>query len=313
MSSACSYASSCFILVGSHLISLQRPGEGPRPICPFQSRWPLNKGTLALTSVPSNAVGYRKSGGNTIRCAASGATAVEEDYYIILGVPTTAGKEELKRAYRKLALQYHPDVNSDPAAEGRFIELSTAYEVLADEEQRAAYDKYGKAGKPASASPSGAASEAFDTWDEFKPHKRTSRKGSAREAAAAAVPGGSSSSSGEAQLGDVVEYPLSAAAQASHGDGRSKGVGFVVGRNQDRGDKHKLPPESLELVELEVLFCEEGSTEWRTDPLESAAFARLSDLRVIRSEFDRRHDAWSLHDDLSPGCGSAIYEEEIIV
>ncbi|MDW7977855.1 MAG: DnaJ domain-containing protein [Candidatus Caldarchaeum sp.] len=69
-----------------------------------------------------------------------------KDYYEILGVPRNATKEEIKRAYRKLALQYHPDRNKSPEAEEKFKEISEAYAVLVDDEKRKLYDMYGQAG-----------------------------------------------------------------------------------------------------------------------------------------------------------------------
>ncbi|HSM34846.1 MAG TPA: molecular chaperone DnaJ [Longimicrobiales bacterium] len=69
------------------------------------------------------------------------------DYYEILGVERSAGADEVKKAYRQLALQYHPDRNpGDAEAEARFKEATEAYEVLRDAEKRAAYDRYGHAG-----------------------------------------------------------------------------------------------------------------------------------------------------------------------
>src|SRR5947209_16963471 len=65
------------------------------------------------------------------------------DYYDVLGVSHTAGTEELQRAYRKLARQYHPDVNRDPGAEERFKEVSEAYSVLSDPDTRRRYDRFG--------------------------------------------------------------------------------------------------------------------------------------------------------------------------
>ncbi|MEM4190028.1 MAG: DnaJ domain-containing protein [Candidatus Caldarchaeum sp.] len=69
-----------------------------------------------------------------------------KDYYEILGVPRNATKEEIKRAYRRLALQYHPDRNKSPDAEEKFKQISEAYAVLVDDEKRRLYDMYGKAG-----------------------------------------------------------------------------------------------------------------------------------------------------------------------
>jgi curved DNA-binding protein len=69
--------------------------------------------------------------------------ADQRDLYEVLGVPRTAGQEEIQRAYRKLARAYHPDVNSDPDAEERFKEISAAYDVLSDPETRRRYDAFG--------------------------------------------------------------------------------------------------------------------------------------------------------------------------
>ena len=66
-----------------------------------------------------------------------------KDYYEILGVPRDASVEDIKKAYRKLAHKYHPDVSKDPEGEAKFKDLSEAYKTLKDPEARAAYDKLG--------------------------------------------------------------------------------------------------------------------------------------------------------------------------
>lgn len=71
--------------------------------------------------------------------------ASKRDYYDILGVSKSADKDELKRAYRKLAKQYHPDINKDDNAEEQFKEVQEAYDVLSDDNKKAAYDRYGHA------------------------------------------------------------------------------------------------------------------------------------------------------------------------
>ena len=70
----------------------------------------------------------------------------KQDYYEILGVQRGAGAEEMKKSYRKLAMQYHPDRNpNNPAAEHKFKDLNEAYDVLKDDQKRAAYDRFGHA------------------------------------------------------------------------------------------------------------------------------------------------------------------------
>src|SRR5919107_4092333 len=70
----------------------------------------------------------------------------KKDYYDVLGIQRSAGKEEIKNSYRKLALQYHPDRNKSPGAEEKFKEISEAYAVLSDDEKRKRYDTYGHVG-----------------------------------------------------------------------------------------------------------------------------------------------------------------------
>ena len=93
------------------------------------------------------------------------------DYYEVLGVTRTANAEEIRRAHRKLALQYHPDRNKEKSAATRFAEIQQAYEVLSDDEKRKQYDDFiriggtpeafaggaGAAGAGAGSSPSGQA------------------------------------------------------------------------------------------------------------------------------------------------------------
>jgi molecular chaperone DnaJ len=72
--------------------------------------------------------------------------AAERDFYEVLGVERTANDAEIKRAFRKLAQQWHPDVNKEPAAQDRFKEVNEAYQVLSDPQRRQTYDMFGRAG-----------------------------------------------------------------------------------------------------------------------------------------------------------------------
>lgn len=87
-----------------------------------------------------------------------------KDYYEILGVPHDADTDAVKRAYRQLALQYHPDRNPAPDAAEKFKEATEAYEVLRDPEKRAIYDRYGEAGLKGA--PAGAGFTGFSAFEE---------------------------------------------------------------------------------------------------------------------------------------------------
>ena len=92
----------------------------------------------------------------------------KSDYYELLGVQRNASQEELKKAYRKLAMQHHPDKNPDnPKAEMKFKELSEAYDVLRDDDKRSAYDRYGHAAFEQGMGSSNNASSAFDFASSF--------------------------------------------------------------------------------------------------------------------------------------------------
>lgn len=80
--------------------------------------------------------------------------AEKRDYYEVLGLDRNAGEEEIKKAFRRLARQYHPDVNKhDAAAETKFKEINEAYQVLSDPQKKAAYDHYGHAASEAGFNP----------------------------------------------------------------------------------------------------------------------------------------------------------------
>lgn len=84
--------------------------------------------------------------------------ATKRDYYEILGVPRNADKDQLKKAYRRLARQYHPDVSEEVGADEKFKEINEAYEILSDDQKRAAYDRFGHAA-------TGAGGSGFQDFD----------------------------------------------------------------------------------------------------------------------------------------------------
>lgn len=90
----------------------------------------------------------------------------KRDYYEVLGVSRDASQEDIKKAFRRLARQYHPDVNRSPDAESRFKEINEAYEVLSDEQKRAAYDRYGHGGAQGGFGAEGF-SDISDIFNEF--------------------------------------------------------------------------------------------------------------------------------------------------
>src|SRR3954453_3642230 len=92
----------------------------------------------------------------------------KRDYYEILSVQRNASGDEIKRAYRKLAVKFHPDKNpDDPHAEEQFKELGEAYDVLMDENKRAAYDRFGHAAfSQGTAGPAGGFHDPFDIFRE---------------------------------------------------------------------------------------------------------------------------------------------------
>lgn len=92
----------------------------------------------------------------------------KQDYYKILGVPKTASEAEIKAAYRKLALKYHPDRNPDnKESESKFKEAAQAYEVLSDSKKRSAYDQFGQAGVDGMAGHGGGAHHNMNMDDIF--------------------------------------------------------------------------------------------------------------------------------------------------
>lgn len=90
----------------------------------------------------------------------------QRDYYDVLGIPRSSSAQDIKKAYRKLAMEYHPDRNTGEGAAEKFKEINRAYEVLSDEEKRSIYDRFGHAGVDgASGGPQGF--EGFSNFEGF--------------------------------------------------------------------------------------------------------------------------------------------------
>lgn len=94
--------------------------------------------------------------------------ADKRDFYEVMGVPKNASEDEIKKAFRKLAKQYHPDLNpGDKEAEAKFKEVNEAYEVLSDKDKRARYDQFGHAGVDPSYGAGAAAGSPFGADMDF--------------------------------------------------------------------------------------------------------------------------------------------------
>ncbi len=93
--------------------------------------------------------------------------ASRRDYYEVLGVSRTASQAEIRTAFRKLARQYHPDLNKGDDAEDRFKEINEAYEVLSDEQKRQLYDRFGHAGLQGNQGASGFEGGISDIFEQF--------------------------------------------------------------------------------------------------------------------------------------------------
>lgn len=158
--------------------ALSRPGTRRLGASPLVASSSPSSSSL-LSSRPyvcgqKSLFGFRRVGRSRVSCRA------ERDLYEVLGISRDADKKAIKAAYRKLARQYHPDVNKEAGAEQRFKDVSRAYEVLSDPEKKKLYDQFGEAGLGGGAGMGGgmggmgggmggfgAASNPFDVFEQF--------------------------------------------------------------------------------------------------------------------------------------------------
>ena len=91
----------------------------------------------------------------------------DQDYYTLLGVARNASEEDIRRAFRRKAMEYHPDRNKNPDAEEKFKEINEAYQVLSDSKKRVQYDRFGKAGVSGGAQGAGSPFDGFEGFGGF--------------------------------------------------------------------------------------------------------------------------------------------------
>ncbi|XP_039400882.1 dnaJ homolog subfamily B member 5 isoform X4 [Mauremys reevesii] len=118
---------------------------------------------LSVRGVPGRRERNKDSTGGNV-------AVMGKDYYKTLGLQSGANEDEIKKAYRKMALKYHPDKNKDPSAEEKFKEIAEAYDVLSDPKKRAVYDQYGEEGLKTGGGSSGGSGNTFHYTFHGDPH-----------------------------------------------------------------------------------------------------------------------------------------------
>lgn len=163
-----------------------------------------------------------------------------KDYYEILGVPRSASQDEIKKAYRKLAKKYHPDVTkNDKTAEEKFKEASQAYDVLGDEEKRRKYDRFGQWTENGGFDPSRQAYRTY-TW-------------SAGGGSGGGGPRGAGGNGPEFDMGDIFENIFGAGFGATRARGRGATSSDYGGFGQAREE-----PEGRDVVHTVEIGFEEA-------------------------------------------------------
>jgi len=170
----------------------------------------------------------------------------QEDYYKVLGVSRDATPDEIKKAYRKLALKYHPDRNNSNNAEEQFKKISEAYEVLKDDEKRTAYDNYGHSAFQGGGFSSSSEGGFHDPFDLFREAFGNKSGGSIFEEF---FGGGGSSSAGQngSDLRYDIEIPLEEAAY-----GTDKEIAYRTNASCERCKGEGAEPGSKKIM---CSFC----------------------------------------------------------
>src|SRR5262249_10891144 len=119
-----------------------------RSACSGRCGWTTTRRSAPCAAPPTSSLASSRRSTRTTEAGAtlSVVSTTERDYYELLGVTRDAGPEDIKRAFRRLARELHPDVSDAPDAEQRFREVVEAYEVLSNAERRELYDRFGHAG-----------------------------------------------------------------------------------------------------------------------------------------------------------------------
>ena len=212
----------------------------------------------------------------------------QHDLYDVLGVPHGAPQEDVKRAFRKLAMEYHPDRNKDEGAEERFKEIAAAYDVLSDPEKRGAYDRFGMAGVEGNGRQGFADADSFagfgDIFDAFFRGTGTRRASAQRGADLRAT---LTIDFTEAVFGAEreIEFERTEACEDCRGRGQAAGKPLAVCSDCDGAGEIKRVQQSLfgQFVNLATCTRCGGEGQMITDPCPPCRGRGLRRVRAKRA------------------------------
>lgn len=192
----------------------------------------------------------------------------KRDYYEVLGVPRSAGADEIKKAHRRLVRQYHPDVNkNNTAATEKFKEIQEAYDVLSDAEKRKQYDQFGHAGPP----PPGMG----DAWEAFR--RGPGGGGGSRTRT---WDSGGGVSVEDFDFGDLFEQFFGGAGGPGGAPGGGPGGGHPFGRGAGRpGGRTAEAPRGAD-IEYPVTLSFEDAARGRTLPLQIRRGGKVESIEI---------------------------------